>query len=471
MAANDLPPVRTKIVATIGPASRAPAVLRRLVDAGVSVFRLNFSHGTHDEHLARLEAVRDAERILGRPIAVLADLCGPKIRIATTHEAREVRDGDIVVFAAAGRGVVGDIEVTFPELASAAEPEHPLLIEDGRIRTRVIDLDGERVRCLVEVGGTIKPGKGVNLPKSTLPIPSLTDKDRLDLNFALSCGVDLVALSFVRTRGDVEELRRLIDAAGSPARIVAKVEMAEAVANLEAIVDASDVVMVARGDLGVEIGVNEVPLVQKRMIEMARAAGKTVITATQMLESMIDAAEPTRAEASDVANAILDGTSAVMLSAETAAGRYPYRAVEVMDTIARTVEPALVLDATVPDDATITQLLTKDACALADRIGAAAIVVQTTSGQTARELSRWRPREPIVAATASPVTQRQLALDWGVMPVLVSDAPTIDEAWTLILGRLVDDGLASSGDVVVMTGNATLPVGGTTSDVVIHRLA
>lgn len=468
-ASREDTPRRTKIVCTLGPATSEPTTVLAVASAGMDCARLNFSHGTHEEHLARIAAVRGAEDILRRPISLLADLCGPKIRVARHVQPREVEEGDILVFS--GReDTVSDVGVTFPQLADVVEPGHAVLIEDGRIRTKVIDRDGDRLRCVVETPGTIKPGKGVNVPDSTVPIPSLTDKDREDLAFALAQGVDHVALSFVQRPEDVEELRELIQRAGSQARIVAKLEKAEAVAALDEITQVSDAIMVARGDLGVEIGVAEVPLVQKRMIERAGALGRTVITATQMLESMIDSPEPTRAEASDVANAILDGTSAVMLSAETASGRYPIRAVEVMDRIARRVEGEV--QPAVPEDrGDVAAVLTHTACAVAERIGAAAIAVSTRSGLSAREVSRCRPDRPILGATTSDVTLHQLALEWGVIPTLLTPERSIEDSVLEIVYELRTRGLAGAGDAIVLTGRASSPLPEPTSNVLVHRLA
>ena len=372
---------RTKIVCTLGPATTDSETIFELAAAGMDVARLNFSHGSHDEHLGRLRSVRAAQERVGRPIAVLADLCGPKIRVAGLREPVAVAVGDALVLTDPEHAQAGELGVTFAALlAQAVAPGDEVLIDDGRIRARAEGSDGMRLLCRVEVGGTIAPSKGVNLPSTSLPIPALTEKDRADLEFALAAGADYVALSFVRTADDIAELRDLIDAAGSPARIVAKIEKAEAVANLDAIVEASDAVMVARGDLGVEIGVVQVPLVQKQIIERAREAGRAVITATQMLESMIHEPEPTRAEVSDVANAIIDGTSAVMLSAETAAGAFPLRAVAVMDSIARSVEPTLRYERRVGPSDDVAEILTHGACDLADDVGAAVIAVSTDDG-------------------------------------------------------------------------------------------
>jgi pyruvate kinase len=462
---------RTKIVCTLGPATTDPETIFRLAAAGMDVARLNFSHGTHDEHFERLAAVRIAQERLERPIAVLADLCGPKIRVAGLCEPMEVAAGDLLVLTCPELAQPGELGVSFAALlAEVVAPGDEVLIDDGRILARAESGDGRRLRCRIEVGGTVKPSKGVNLPSSSLPIPALTEKDRSDLEFALAAGADYVALSFVRTAADVAELRALIDTARSPARIVAKIEKAEAIANLDAIVEASDAVMVARGDLGVEIGVSQVPLVQKRIIERARAAGRAVITATQMLESMIHEPEPTRAEVSDVANAILDGTSAVMLSAETAAGDFPLAAVAQMDAIARSVEPSLAYERRVREVADVAEILTHGACDLADDVGAPVIAVSTETGATARLVSRFRPQGPIVAAARDVRVLQQLALEWAVVPVLVDEPASIEAGWADIVGRVLEHGLARAGDTIVLTGRADVPRGGSTNHVFLHRV-
>ena len=463
-------PRRTKIVCTLGPSSSDPARILDMVTAGMDCARLNFSHGRHEEHAVRIAAVRKAEEASGRPISLLADLCGPKIRVAEGFAERTVAVGDEVVFTGAERPGPGEIPVTFPDIANVVAPGDPLLVEDGRIRTEAIDRDGPRLRCIVQVGGTIKPRKGVNIPRSAVGIPSLTEQDLDDLAFALSQGVDHVALSFVQHVEDVLELKELIRAAGSEARVVAKIEKAEALENLDAIIEASDAIMVARGDLGVEVGVHDVPLAQKRMIGKARELGRTVITATQMLESMIDSPGPTRAEASDVANAIIDGTSAVMLSAETASGSFPVEAVQMMDLIARTVEPSLLLPLA-PSDGDAINVLSDTACRLADGMGAAAIAVHTQTGTTARAISRFRAPFPIVAASTSDVVRHQLALEWGVIPIAAPATDRIEDSWSALLRQIEDRGLASDGDTVVLAGRAQLPVPGVTTNVTVHQIS
>jgi pyruvate kinase len=460
---------RTKIVCTLGPASEDGGVYK-LARAGMDAARLNFSHGAHVDHLDQLRAVRLAQEAVGRPLAVIADLCGPKIRIGSLSEPRSVESGDLLTLAA--NATNGDLGVTYADLHRAVEPGGSILINDGRVRLRVVDVEGERVSCRVEIGGVISSGKGVNLPGAALPIPALTAKDLVDLEFALAHGVDYVALSFVQSAEDVLELRERIQAAGSNARIIAKIEKAEAIRNLDAIIEATDAVMVARGDLGVEIGIAEVPLLQKLIIAKARAANRTVITATQMLESMIENAEPTRAEASDVANAIMDGTSAVMLSGETAVGKYPVATVEFLDRVARDVEPSLAYEAPGPrGEVETAAILTHAACDIAEEMDAAAVAVPTETGATARSVSKLRPRRPIVAASANTQVLRQLALDWGVIPIEVHPVPTIEEMSTQLLERIESRNLAASGDVVVMTGRAELDAPGTANHVLVHRMA
>ncbi len=462
---------RTKIVCTIGPASASPEFVERLAWAGMDAARLNFSHGTRDDHLAVIGAVRHAQDVIGRPLAVIADLQGPKIRIGVLSDPRAVNVGDSLVLAAVGEGAPGDIEITFPGLADVVQQGTELLIDDGHVRVRVESAGGGRVECRVEVGGLISSGKGVNLPGTPLPIPSLTEKDLADLDFALGNGVDYVALSFVRSAEDVVGLRDRVATARSSARVIAKIEKAEAVSNLDAIVAVSDAVMVARGDLGVEIGVAEVPLIQKRIILAALERGKPVITATQMLESMIHQPEPTRAEASDVANAVLDGTSALMLSGETAVGRYPLEAVAMMNRIARAVEPSLTYrDPSRRPQSGMSEILAHAACDIAEELDVPVIAVPTQSGSTARHVARFRPRRPIVAASPYPHVLQQLALDWAVVPIVIGDASSIEDLWQRVADAIKDSGLASAGDRVVLTGGTLLNLPGTVNHILVHTM-
>ena len=461
-------PRRTKIVCTIGPATAGPEMVEQLAWSGMDAARLNFSHGDHETHLAAIQAVRRAQELIGRPLAIIADLQGPKLRIAADAEPRSVMPGDTLVFAGDGTKP-GEVGVTFDRLAEVAFPGQELLIADGAVRVRVTDVRGGRVETRVEVGGLVSAGKGMNLPGIQLPIPSVTEKDEADLEFALEHGADYVALSFVRTADDVAGLRERIDAAGARARVIAKIEKAEAIERLEEIVEAADGVMVARGDLGVEIGAAEVPLVQKLIIRTAREAGRTVITATQMLESMIHQPEPTRAEASDVANAVLDGTSAVMLSGETAAGAYPLEAVATMNRIVRAVEPSLAyVDRRRRNDGEASATLAHAACDIAEELGATVIGCPTQSGSTPRQVSKFRPPRPIVAASPDQAVLQQLALDWAVVPVAIEGAGTIEELWARTIDVIRRSGLAAPGAHVVLTGGTLLNQPGTSDHVLVR---
>jgi pyruvate kinase len=464
------PPARsTKIVCTIGPASSDADTIEQLAWAGMDAARLNFSHGTHDGHLASIQGVRRAQELIGRPLAVIADLQGPKIRIGSLDAPVSLQPGGTLTLAAPGRAGPGDLEVTFDELAETVRPGNAVLINDGLVRARVVAVHGPRVECRVEVGGVISSSKGVNLPGTPLPIPSLTAKDLDDLAFALENGVDYVALSFVRRADDVADLCERIAGAGSAARVIAKIEKGDALDDLDAVVAVSDAVMVARGDLGVEIGVADVPLVQKQIIRTARNAGCTVITATQMLESMIHQPEPTRAEVSDVANAVLDGTAAVMLSGETAAGRYPLEAVGAMNRICRAVEPSLAEGETGSRRRDATgDILAHAACDIADDLDAAVIAVPTQSGSTARQVSRFRPRRPIVAACPDPTVLQQLALDWAVVPIVIEEAASLEDLWRRTVEATVQSGLVEQHERIVLTGGTRLNQPGATDHILVH---
>src|ERR671937_652 len=369
-------PRRTKIVATIGPASASSEQLAELANAGMDGARLNLSHGTHDEHRERARLIRATEAEVGRPIAVIADLQGPKLRIGELKDPVRLARGEDIVVAGGETSVDGELPVSPALISEVLQPGHEVLIDDGLVRLKVEQIESGRARCAVLTGGVVSSHKGVNLPGVPIPIPALTRKDMDDLELALEIGVDFLALSFVRSAADVRDLRGLIEQSGSHAHVIAKVEKAEAIDVLDEVLAETDAVMVARGDLGVEIGPELVPLVQKRIILRSLARGKPVITATQMLESMIHHPEPTRAEASDVANAILDRTSAVMLSGETAVGEYPVQAVGTMDRIARAVEPSLGYRHQIPEateDPTIGNAMSNAACDIAESLGARAM--------------------------------------------------------------------------------------------------
>jgi pyruvate kinase len=467
---------RTKIVATLGPASSNSEIVLRLARAGVDCFRLNFSHGSVADHAASIDCVRGAAAEVARPIAILGDLQGPKLRLGPLAEPIMLRNSDTVVLAGRGDAREGDLELGFEiDIAHHLRKGHPILINDGLVRLRVTELEGHRAVCSVELGGQVSSGKGVNLPGTYLPIPSITEADRANLTFALEQQVDYVALSFVRRPEDVEDLKKLIGAAGARARVIAKIEKSEAIEHLDAIIDVSDGVMVARGDLGVEIGAAAVPLAQKRIIRMGREAGKPVITATQMLESMVERPEPTRAEASDVANAILDGTSAVMLSGETAVGAFPVEAVETMVRISMAVEPNLAyheasygLSRLGPRY--IADVVGHAACDIAETLGVAAIIVPTATGESAREVSKHRPRRPIVAASPNEVALRQLALDWAVVPLPLDEASGLEDLWHKATEAVLRAGLAGPGDRVVITSGTHVNRPGATNTILVQAL-
>jgi pyruvate kinase len=458
-------PRRTKIVATIGPASSEPAVLEQLMGL-IDGARLNFSHGTHEEHRARAELIRNMQEQVSRPVALIADLQGPKLRIGELPEPVVLERGEELTIAGEDSAANGDIPIAPAVLGSVLQPGFDVLIDDGAVRLRVGSVERGRARCEVLVGGVISSNKGVNLPGVPLPIPSLTRKDIDDLQFALELGCDFVALSFVRTASDVQALKTLIEASGSTAHVIAKIEKAEAVAVLDDILREADAVMVARGDLGVEIGVAEVPLLQKRIILRALERGKPVITATQMLESMIHAPEPTRAEASDVANAVLDGSSAVMLSGETAIGEYPLEAVAYMDRIARVVEPSLGYRHEIPEaeeKPTVGQAMSNAACDIAEALGAAALLVPTFTGRTASAVARLRPRRPIIGLTHHDYSLQHMALEWGVTPVSIPECADVEELWATSLEAAVGTGIVDKGDRVVLTAGTAVNIPGSTN--------
>src|ERR1043166_908030 len=458
-------PRRTKIVATIGPASASSEQLAELARAGMDGARLNLSHGTHEEHRDRARLIRATEAEIGRPIALIADLQGPKLRIGELEGPVTPARGEDVVVAGSERFDDGELPVSPAVIGEVLQPGHEVLIDDGLVRLRVETIESGRARCAVLTGGVVSSHKGVNLPGVPIPIPSLTRKDMDDLDLAIELGVDFIALSFVRSAADVRDLRALIEQTGSHAHVIAKIEKAEAVDALDAILAETDAVMVARGDLGVEIGVALVPLVQKRIIVAALERGKPVITATQMLESMVHQAEPTRAEASDVANAVLDGSSALMLSGETAVGEFPVESVAYMDRLARAVEPSLGYRHELPEaaeDPTIGQAMSNAACDIAEALRAKAILVPTFTGRTASAVARLRPRRPIIALTHIPHSVRQMAIEWGVTPLLIPESADVENLWEVSIHAARKSGLVEQGDRVVITAGTAVNLPGTT---------
>ena len=467
-------PANAKIVATLGPASSAPEVIRSLIGAGADAFRLNFSHGAAGWHLETAAAIRRVAA--DTPVAILADLQGPRIRIGSLSDAVTVREGDEISLApesAAARP--GVLPTTYDALAKDLKPNDRILIDNGLVELSVLEPKAEQVRCRVVIGGAIGPNKGINLPGVAVSGPALTDKDRQDVETAVKLGADYVALSFVRAPTDVEELRVLLKGRGADLPIVAKIERCEGVEHIEDIIAAADGVMVARGDLGVELPQEKVPAIQKRIIALANVAGKPVITATEMLQSMVTSPRPTRAEASDIANAILDGTDAVMLSGETAVGRYPVLAVETMERITREAEtirreyrPAgREPPAPAPED--FACAAADAACAAARKLNAAAIVVYTMSGRTARLVAQRRPDNRIIALTPGESTRRRLALVWGVAAWLLPPVEGVDEMVAAGDRLLKEQGLLHAGDVVVIVGGSG-PLSGATNFTKIHQV-
>jgi pyruvate kinase len=469
---------RTKIVVTLGPASERPDTLRRLIEAGVDVFRLNFSHGDHDSHANYIRLIRQAAAASPWPVAVMQDLQGPRIRTGALRSHQPVlleQGADVVLRPGDFEGDAHELAVTYERLPADVRPGSRILLKDGLIELEVLSTDGHQARCRVAVGGWLLEHQGMNLPGVELSIPSPTPKDIEDLRFGLEQQVDYVAMSFVRAGDDVRRLKDEMARRGARVPVIAKIERPEAVENVADILSVSDGLMVARGDLGIEMPAEAVPAAQKKLIRAANCAGLPVITATQMLESMVDSPRPTRAEASDVANAILDGTDAVMLSAETSIGKYPVEAVRVMDSIARNIEdlmrqegrPARQDVASAPD--LQEHALASAACAVADQLQAAAIVPFTMTGSTARYVSQRRPGPPIYALTPDARTYRRLALVWGVWPVMLDMFESTDEMIERGTRRLRELGLASQGDTVVCVAGASTRTPGGTDMLKIHR--
>ena len=460
---------RTKIVCTLGPATTGE-IFPELLAAGLNVARLNFSHGTREEHQARIDMIRAASRKAGEPVAILQDLAGPKIRIGDiSPEPVQLAAGQ--TFTLTSRPRTGDAKgcsVNTPEVIAATPAGATVLLADGALELTVLEKSGDTLTCRVVVGGPLSSHKGLNLPGVALPISALTAKDRGDLDFGLTQGVDLVALSFVRAARDVAELKEIIAGRGLDTPVIAKIEKPEAVERIGEILAVADGIMVARGDLGVETPLKQVPMVQKFLIAEANRVGKPVITATQMLASMVNNPRPTRAEVTDVANAILDGTDAVMLSEETAVGHYPVEAVRFLDGIARTTEAKFPYDAwlhhssKVLSDA-ISDAISFAACELAKDLEAKAILASTASGATARLLSRFRPSVPIIAITTKEETKRRLCLVWGVLPLLIDGLESVDQMLEVVKVMAVEQGHLTSGDRLVITAGTPLGTKGATN--------
>ena len=460
---------KTKIVCTLGPATDREGVLREMMKAGMNVARFNFSHGTHPEHQARLEVLKALREELNLPVAAMLDTKGPEIRL------KSFANGSVALstgqeFTLTTEDIVGDetrCAITYAELPSDVKEGDTILLDDGLVRLTVLETDSSNIRCRVENDGTMKNNKGVNVPNVRLSMPYMSQRDRDDILFGVEQGFDYIAASFVRTAADVREIRQLLDKHHSNIRIIAKIENQEGVSNLADILAVADGIMVARGDMGVEIDFTEIPIIQKDMIAKCVACGKPVITATQMLDSMIENPRPTRAEITDVANAIYDGTSAIMLSGETAAGKYPVEAVRTMDAIALRTEANIECDMPVrkakQTKLSITAATAHAACTTAMDIGADAILSVSQRGVTAQMVSRFRPSTTVVALLLDPQVQRQMALYWGVEPITMPFASSTDELVDFAVQAAEKAGIVKQGDLVVVTAGVPVGVSGTTN--------
>lgn len=470
---------RSKIVCTIGPASDNVAILKKLLLAGMNVARLNFSHGTHEEHKKRADTVRRAAAELGVNVAIMLDTKGPEIRLGYFAKEPVLLEENATVTLTTEhiKGTGERIPVTYPGLPGDVKAGDPILIADGLIELKVLSTTPTDVLCRVVNGGKLTSQKGINLPGVEVNLPAVTNKDIEDIIFGVEQGFDFIAASFIRKASDVLAIRQVLEKAGGSLDIISKIESRQAVNNLDEIISVSDGIMVARGDLGVEIPAEEVPLVQKEIIEKCNLLGKPVVTATQMLDSMINNPRPTRAEASDVANAIFDGTDAVMLSAETAAGKYPLEAVETMARIAERAEAALHYEdmlakkrSAIPQR-TVTDAISYATCASAQDLGAAAIITATESGHTAKMVAKYRPKAPVIAVTPHAGVMRKLALTWGVKPLLAEPKDSTDEMMAAAVEASLQAGLIKGGDLIIFTAGVPAGVQGTTNLLRVHTVA
>lgn len=471
---------KTKIVCTIGPASDSKEMLKQLMLAGMNVCRLNFSHGSHEEHQRRIDTIKEVRELLQLPVAIMLDTKGPEIRIGNfSNGSVDLKLNDR--FTLTTRDVAGDnsiVSISYKEIADTVSIGSKILIDDGLVELEVVDIINQTdIITKANNYGTLKDKKGVNIPSAIINLPALTATDIEDIKFGIKNEVDFIAGSFVRKKEDVLQIRKVLeDFGGSNIDIIAKIESAEGVHNLSEIISAADGIMVARGDLGVEIKTEIVPLVQKEIIRKTNIEGKPVITATQMLDSMIRNPRPTRAEVNDVANAILDGTDAVMLSGETAAGKYPLESVVTMKNIAINTEQSSEFEHSIFlrrnwRDATTTNAISRSTCSIADQLSAAAIITSTSSGATSKAISKFRPKATIVAATYDPAIARKLSLVWGLNPVIAQISSVTDDVIEGSINAALKNNYVSTGDLVVLT--AGIPVGykGTTNLIKVHTIA
>ncbi|MCX7748777.1 MAG: pyruvate kinase [Clostridia bacterium] len=467
---------KTKIICTLGPAVDNEEILKELMLNGMDVARLNFSHGSHEEHKKRVENFKKVRDIVGKPIPLLLDTKGPEIRTGQ-FGSKEVtlKEGD--TFVLVNEDIIGDntkCTVSYKNLYKDVRRGSSILINDGLIELEVDEIKGKDIYCTVLNGGILGNRKGINVPGAEIQLPALTEQDIADIRFGIENDFDFIAASFVRKASDVIEIKKVLEKNGGQGiKVIAKIENREGIKNFDEINKIADGIMVARGDLGVEIHVEEVPIVQKALIEKCYRSGKPVITATQMLDSMIRNPRPTRAEASDIANAIYDGTSAIMLSGETAAGKYPIESLEIMVKIAEQAEKAVDywkrFSAMQYDMIrSVTNAISHATCTTAQDLKASAIITVTHSGHTARMISRFRPACPIVATTVYPRVQRQLSLSWGVLPYLVKEATTTDEMFDMGVEKAIESGLVKNGELVVITAGAPIGVSGTTNILKVH---
>jgi len=460
---------RAKIICTLGPSTRDEKTVMGLVNAGMNVARLNFSHDTHDEFKHRISMVREISRKTGKPITILGDLCGPKIRIGEIDgKSIKLNAGDELAITT--RQLIGTqsvVSTTYPNFVSDVEKGNRVLIDDGKIELKVTDVKPEEVKTTVVFGGELKEHKGMNLPGVNISAPAISAKDFSDIEFAVKEGIDILALSFVRTPEDVAKAKKLISNYGSDIPVIAKIEKEEAVNNFEGILNEAFGIMIARGDLGVEMASERIPLIQKKIIGICNKSGKPVITATQMLESMIENPRPTRAETSDVANAIIDGSDAVMLSGETSIGKYPVKAVETVSRIIRDVEHELSEGRSYmgwePEETDIADAVTAAACRAAEILNASAIVAYTQTGSTAMRLSKHRPRTRILAITPSEKIRRRVEIFWGIGSALIEEVVETDMVVSNSEKVVKKEGLAKKGDIIVITFGTPIGVAGSTN--------
>lgn len=467
---------KTKIVCTIGPASENKEILTEMIKAGMNAARLNFSHGTHEEHKKRIDLIKEVRSELGAHIAIILDTKGPEIRTGKFNE-KEVQLNEGSKFTLTTRDIIGNSEickVSYKELPQDVHKGDRILIDDGLIELEVLDVQEEDIQCIVKNSGVVKDNKGVNVPGVKINLPAITDKDREDILFAIENDLDFIAASFVRTVSDVLEIRRILEEnKGNDIRIISKIENEEGVENLSDIIDVSDGIMVARGDLGVEIPPERVPLIQKKIIKECNCVGKPVIIATQMLDSMIRNPRPTRAEVTDVATAIFDGTDAIMLSGETAAGKYPLEAVKTMDEIAMTTEDALDYEAILREkgigkDISITDAISHATCTSAYDLKAAAILTATATGYTSAMVSKFRPKAPIIASTVNEKMARRMSIIWGTYPVITDAGKDTEEIFDKSIEKSIENGFFNSGDLIIITAGVPVGISGTTNMMKVH---